>query len=165
MIDIHNISRQAHLKIERKYGTQQWDMQVNISIFSVIIVDWWNFLKGVMHENYKDSERNFYTKLAEEMIDNIIDNAHQTRLHVQCLGVYTEDGLAASWFSPHLTHTRNKRKVKGERKIFLKQFWCYECRREKKYKKTCVFSNCWDEEGELMDLPFFHPKSGHYLFL
>ena len=47
-----------------------------------------------MHENYNDSERKFYNKLAEEMIDNIIDNAHETRRRVKCLGVDTEDGLA-----------------------------------------------------------------------
>ena len=48
-----------------------------------------------MHENYNDSERKFYNKLAEEMIDNIIDNEHQARRRVECLGVDTEDGLAA----------------------------------------------------------------------
>ena len=95
-----------------------------------------------MHENYKHSESDFYTKLAEEMIDNTIDNEHQTRWRVQCLGVDTEDGLTASGFGPHLTYTKKKRKVKGERTTFLKLFYCYECRGEKTYKTTYVCSHC-----------------------
>ena len=51
-------------------------MRVNLSILSIIIVDSWCATKEILGKRYKDSEDTFYTKLAEEMIGNIIDTAH-----------------------------------------------------------------------------------------
>ena len=78
MIDRHNRSRQETLKIERKYGTHNWDMRVNLSIFSIIVVDTWCVVKGILGSRLNDSEDDFYTKLAEEMIDNTMDEAQIT---------------------------------------------------------------------------------------
>ena len=67
------------LKIERKYGTRNWDMRVNISIFSIIVVDTWCVVKRNLGSRLNDSEDNLYTKLAEEMIDNTMDESQRTR--------------------------------------------------------------------------------------
>ena len=48
MIDRHNHSRQATLKIQRKHGTQNWDIRVNLSIFSIIVVDTLCVVKGIL---------------------------------------------------------------------------------------------------------------------
>ena len=75
MIDRHNRSRQETLKIERKYGTHNWDMRVNPSIFSIIVVDTSCVVKGILGSRLNDYKDNLYTKLAEEMIDNAMDEA------------------------------------------------------------------------------------------
>ena len=78
MIDYYNRSRQAILDIEKKFGTQNWDMSVNISILSIILVDSWCVMKGILGKRYKHSDHTFYIKLAEEMIGNTLDTAHGT---------------------------------------------------------------------------------------
>ena len=70
---MHNHSRQATLKIERKYGTHNWDMRVNLSIFSIIVVDTWCVVEGILGSRLNDSEDDLYTTLSKEMIDNTTD--------------------------------------------------------------------------------------------
>ena len=78
MIDKHNRSRQATLKIERKHGTHYWYMRVNLSIFSIVVGDTWCVVKGILGSRLNYSEDGFCTKLAEEMIDNKMDEAQIT---------------------------------------------------------------------------------------
>ena len=121
MIDRHNCSRQAMLKTNRKYGTHNWDMRVNTSIFSTIVVDTWCVVKGILGSRLNDSEDDFYTKLAEEMIENTMDEAQRERCRTSNLrdktwGISlldTHDGRVSSGVGLHLTPTNKKRKNKG----------------------------------------------------
>ena len=61
------------MKIDRKYDTLEWHVRVNLSIFSIIVVDCWCIKVGILKNNYDESEDDFYLKLAEEMIDNTLD--------------------------------------------------------------------------------------------
>ena len=79
MIGRHNRSRQATLNIEKKYGTHNWKMRVNLYIFSIIVVDTWCGVKGILGYRLNDSEEDFYTKLADKMIDNTMDESQRTR--------------------------------------------------------------------------------------
>ena len=67
------------LRIERNYGTHNWGMRVNLSIFSIIVIYTWCVVKGILGSILNDSEDDFYTKLAEEMIDNTINKSQRTR--------------------------------------------------------------------------------------
>ena len=40
------------------------------------------------------SQSLIFTKLAEEILDNTIDDSHRIRRHPQCICVNMEDGLA-----------------------------------------------------------------------
>lgn len=66
-IDQHNRSRQADLGIERKLGTKDWATRVNLSLFSMIVVD--TYLVHKQATNSQESPNEFYHKLAEEMIE------------------------------------------------------------------------------------------------
>lgn len=52
---------------------------VNLSIFSIIVVDCWCIKVGVLKDKCDKSEDYFYLALAEEMIDNTLDGGIRTR--------------------------------------------------------------------------------------
>ena len=62
------------------------------------------------------------------MIDNTIDDYHETRKRPQRIGVDMDNGLVSSGVCVHLTHTKKKRKIKGKPTEFLQQVWCLDCR-------------------------------------
>ena len=156
MIDRHNRSRQATLKIERRYGTHNWDMRVNLSIFSIIVVDTWCVVKGILGSRLNDSEDDFCTKLAEEMIDNKMDESQRTRSRTSNLRdttwgislLNTHAGRVSSGVGVHLTPTNKKRKNKGHYKNYMQQDWCSDCKGFKNVKTTYVCSVCRDDEGK-----------------
>ena len=135
MIDRHNRSRQATLKTERKYGTHNWDMRVNLYIFSIIVVDTWCVVKGIFGSGLNDSKENLYTKLAEEMIESTTDEAQRTRgltsnLRYTTWGIsllYTHEGRVSSGVGVHLTPTNKKVKNKGHCTNYMQQYWCSDC--------------------------------------
>jgi hypothetical protein len=59
MVDRHNRHRQQTLGLELKLGTHSWGMRVNLSIFSMIVVDTWLVYSQCTgtHEKQED----FYT--------------------------------------------------------------------------------------------------------
>jgi hypothetical protein len=66
-IDQHNRSRQSDLGIELKLGTHDWAKRVNLSIFSMIVVDaLFVYRECTLSE---ETPNHFFHKLAEEMID------------------------------------------------------------------------------------------------
>ena len=70
-IDQHNRCRQDSLNLEKKLGTQTWDMRANLGIFEMCVVDAWLCYKGLM--NTRELQEDFYLSLAEELIDNNYD--------------------------------------------------------------------------------------------
>ena len=106
-------------------------MRVNLSIFSIIVVDTWCVVKGILGSRLNDSEEDFYTKLAEEMIDNTMDESQITRgrtfnLRDTTRGISlldTNDGQVSSGVGVYLTPTNKKIKNKGHCTKYIKQGW------------------------------------------
>ena len=70
-IDQHNRCRQDSLDLEKKLGTQKWDMRANLGIFGICVVDAWLCYQNTLETS--ELQEDFYEKLAEELIDNSYD--------------------------------------------------------------------------------------------
>ena len=131
-IDQVNRQRQDDLEIERLLRTHNWAIRVNMSIFGIAVVDAYNVFFQCCGDDRQESQGDFYTLLAEELIDNIYDT--RTRRSPN-----EDGGVARRSTTPHLTPTRKKRKrrdgtqtnhsVQGNCKICSKSTsWiCSEC--------------------------------------
>ena len=97
VIDQHNRHCQDNLKTEKKLETKKWDMRVNLTIFSMIVVDTWLVYSQAMGSTELQSE--FYVHFAEELIDNNIDS------RPQCQRNSGEDGSDSNDESPVMTCT------------------------------------------------------------
>jgi hypothetical protein len=79
-IDQHNRARQNDLKLEKKLQTHDWSKRVALSILGMIIVDTWNVYSQATCratrtlELEEEAKNVFFIALAEEMIENTIDN-------------------------------------------------------------------------------------------
>ena len=85
VIDQHNRHRQDNLKTEKKLEMKKWDMRVNLTIFSMIVVDTWLVYSQATGCTELQSE--FYVCLVEELIDNNIDSRRNVRGTVVQMGV------------------------------------------------------------------------------
>ena len=97
VIDQHNRHCQDNLKTEKKLETKKWDMRVNLTIFSMIVVDTWLVYSQATGSTELQSE--FYVCLAEELIDNNINSRLQHRRNSG------EEGSDSNDESPVMTHT------------------------------------------------------------
>ena len=155
-IDQHNRTRQDDFELEKKLGTKVWHIRVNHSILGMADVDtyyvgkqcgWWD----------DETPREFYERLAEEMIDNTLDNrsARRTRAY---------DGGSAS--SPaavvaaHCSPTTKRRKERdGTVTNYSLQGRCLECKR--KSSSVCSFCRQQNKDKE----PWIcHQKTGRLCF-
>jgi hypothetical protein len=73
MIDRHNRHRQDTLGIENKLVTQNWSMRVNLTVFSMIVVDSWLAYSQCKGEGMVEKQKTFYTLLADKLINNRLD--------------------------------------------------------------------------------------------
>jgi len=121
MIDRHNRHRQDTLGVETKLVTQNWATRVNLTIFSMIVVDTWLAYSQCRCDEI-ERQKAFYTFLAEELIDNKFDTSIHIWLWQQ---QQNRAQLAAQLFDPvgdpragisaHLTPTKKrKRSIHGE---------------------------------------------------
>ena len=85
VIDQHNRHRQDNLKTENKLETKKWDMRVNLTIFSMIVVDTWLVYSQATGSTELQSE--FYVRLSEELIDNNINTWPQHQRNSVRMGV------------------------------------------------------------------------------
>jgi hypothetical protein len=105
-IDQHNRSRQADLGIERKLGTNDWSKRVNLSIFSMIVIDALFVYKEATLSD--ESPNLFFHKLAEEMID------YQCTTRAQKAAAKDDAATWGSGDGAHITPTKRRRpSVKG----------------------------------------------------
>ena len=147
-IDKHNRCRQDDLNIEKKLETNDWAKRFNFSIVGMIVVDSWLAYKQ-LKEVENESQKEFYEKLAEEMIDNTLDEvatrggAQRARERAAVSGndIIDERGNVKCGFDIHLTPTREKRKRRdGSETAYTFQGHCCVCK-----KKTIhVCSGCQD---------------------
>ena len=63
--------------LEKKLGTKDWAMRINMSLVAICIVDTWLAYK--VCTGTEETQAAFYLALAEEMIDNTYDTPNQTR--------------------------------------------------------------------------------------
>ena len=147
----HNQHRQDNLKTKKKLETKKWDMRVNLTIFSMIVVDTWLVYSQATGSTELQSE--FYVCFAEELIDNNIDSRPQCRRNSG------EDGTDSKDESPVMTHTGRVRAGischfkptkcccrtrDGELTVQRLQGCCIECGK----KTTYLCSACMDNDDE-----------------
>ena len=151
VIDQHNRHRQDNLKTEKKLETKKWDMRVNLTIFSMIVVDTWLVYSQVTGSTELQSE--FYVRLAEELIDNNIDSRPQRQRNSGENGsdsndespVMSRTGRVRAGVSCHLTPTKRRRRTAGgELTVQRLQGRCIECGK----KTTYLCSACMDKDDE-----------------
>jgi hypothetical protein len=69
-IDRHNRLCQDDLRIEKKIKTKDWSRRVNLSIFSMIVVDTWLVFNAMRNTPTDElNQKEFYSVLSEELID------------------------------------------------------------------------------------------------
>ena len=145
-IDGHNRHRQATLMLETKLPTQDWSKRVNMSLFAMTVVDSWLTFSACTDAT--ETQKEYYSLLAEELIDNTYDAAAGPRRNLltqnldnESATLNAETGMPRGGVNSHITPTKNRRRVNGEVSTYLKQGRCTECR----MKTTMCYSDCVDE--------------------
>ena len=139
----------------------KWDMRVNLTIFSMIVVDTWLVYSQATGSTELQSE--FHVRLAEELIDNNIDS------RPQCWRNSGEDGSDSNDESPvipctgrvragvscHLTPTKHRHCTgDGELTVQRLQGCCIECGK----KTTYLCSACMDNDDESKTIWLCHTE-------
>ena len=128
-----------------------WSMRVNLSIFSMIVVDTWlvySAIKNTPVVIYNQKE--FYAVLAEELIDNSFGNRGRpdrprasppASFQDACIRRTLEFADPRAGVLYHLTPTKRLKNYRGETTTFRYQGRCKECQQ----KMTWQCSDCGDE--------------------
>ncbi len=133
-IDRHNRCRQDDLRLEKKFRVREWSTRVNTSLLAICIVDAWLLYKGNRGSRYSMSPNEFYSTLAEQLIDNTY-MAPSTRSTAAQTVV---NDVTKSGIGPHLTSTSRKRKREdGTVTNALYQGKCRVCHQNRKTKWIC----------------------------
>ena len=151
VIDQHNRHRQDNLKTKKKLETKKWDMRVNQTIFSMIVVDTWLVYSQATGSTELQSE--FYVHLAEELSDNNIDsrlqrwrNSGEDRSDSNDESpVMMCTGRVHAGVSCHLTPTKHRCCTgDGELTVQRLQGCCIECGK----MTTYLCSACMDNDDK-----------------
>jgi hypothetical protein len=133
-IDQHNRTRQDDLAIERKLGTHDWSKRVNLSVFSMIVVDAYLVYKACTGS--VESPSVFFHRLAEDMIDyEAVTRAERAAIAEAFRDI--DIRRVSTDFGPRQTPTKRvlrsngkvtKIKVQGKCKCKMKTTWtCSAC--------------------------------------
>lgn len=167
MVDRHNRHRQDTLQLEVKLGTQNWGMRVNLSIFGMIVVDTW--LAYSQCTGTKENQKDFYTFLSEELIDNTFDHVHTRgrRVTEQDASVSSPElfdrttGNPRAGTSAHLTPTKRKKTSRdGQLLPHSLQGRCKVCKR----LTTYACSLCSDRNPSSSEVWMCYTKTGRICF-
>ncbi|KAI2491610.1 Transposase IS4 [Fragilaria crotonensis] len=149
-IDKHNRYRQDDLRVEKKIETHNWAMRVNLSIFAMVVVDTWLVFNAF--KNQRDvllNQKEFYSVLAEELIDNCFDQSSGARkrsspsrqaFQAEACARVVESESPRAGVLVHLTPVKRLKNSKGEKTSFRYQGRCKECQK----KTTWQCSDCED---------------------
>ena len=137
-IDQHNRSRQDSLDIEKKLGTQDWDMRANLGIFGMCVVDAWLCYKN--STGAEELQEDFYLSLAEELIDNNVDrrilrSKGGTPSSASLCSPIDTDGQPRDCYGIHAMPMRDRKRGS---KTITKQLRCRVCHK----KTTHICSEC-----------------------
>jgi hypothetical protein len=135
--------------IERKLGTLDWSMSVNLSIFGMLVVDTWLAYSQCTGHNTgtrkDEKQKDFYTYLADELVDNQYDTVGGNRTLVRggcSFATEISPTLCRITGECHLSPTKKTRRdSKGNSTSIRLQGRCLVCSR----KSTHVCSLCNDE--------------------
>ena len=163
IIDRHNRARQDILRLEAKLETHDWSWRVNMTIFGIIVADTWLVYRQCTETQM--CQKDFYTRLSEELIENTNDMIHygvrqngagdrELRSSLSLFEQRSGDPRAGCF--AHLTPTKKRRKVGGEDTAFCYQGRCCVC---KKGRTTFVCSVCGDANPSL-DVWLSYAKKG-----
>jgi hypothetical protein len=142
-IDGHNRHRQATLMLENKLPVHDWSKRVNMTFFGMTVVDSW--LAFTACTQSCETQKEFYTLLSEELIDNTYDlEGQRPRRTAQdstaSPTLHKATGVPRGGVHSHITPTKKKRMVKGEVSKYLHQGRCTQC----SMKTTSCCSDCVD---------------------
>jgi hypothetical protein len=154
-VDQHNRHWQATLKLVTKFVTHDWAKRVNLSIFGMCVVDAW--LAFSQCTESKETQKDFYSLLADELIDHNYDNqrgggrglARSLQQNDDDASTVSElttaSGLPRCGVYSHLTPTKRKRRKKDgtTTRRLLQGQQCMECG----LKCTYLCSDCVDEKA------------------
>lgn len=142
-IDRHNRSRQDDLQLEKKFVTQDWTKRVNLSLLGFCIVDSWLLYSGSYGDASHLSQRKFYAKLSEELIENSWDQGISSSASNRAES--SADIMPTFGIGSHLTPTKKRRRNReGDLTNFRAQRACFFCK-----AKGCtnVCSTCRYDDG------------------
>jgi hypothetical protein len=166
MIDRHNRCRQDDLDLEKKIQTQDWARRFNMSLFGMCVVDAWLAYKQVTSSS--EDQREFYTKLSEELIDNGWDRRGRGRdstansaVDSPATSVLAADGSTRCGVGIHCTPTKKLRATRnGDLTKSRLQGNCKVC--SKKSSHGC--SECKDNNVSGTDCWICHPQTKQNCF-
>ena len=134
--------------LEVEVQTKNWSVRVNVSIFAMCVVDCWKVWKlmslRVTSDDCIETQKQFYSRLATELIDNNFDRIGGIRrfsreesnipvVVAECFDATTM--LPRSGISTHLTPTKRRRRTKdGEYTSFTFQGHCIICGNKTRYQ-------------------------------
>ena len=156
--------------LERKIETKDWLARVGHTIFGMIVVDTWLVYKGATDTN--ETQQDFYTFLAEELIDNTFDTMGGNGIANLQPGedrvtnaelVDRVTGAGQAGVNVHLTPTKKKQKQMGGAVTnHSLQGRCRVC--SKKTRHVC--SACNDDNENLNDPVMWlcHTETGRMCF-
>jgi hypothetical protein len=165
-IDQHNRDRQATLGMEKKIKTHDWAKRVNLTILSMCLVDAWKAWSLISVDDEGqciETQKKFYAHLAAELIDNNYDGV-STRRRARAdeleeprqLLLHPRTGELRRGIDLHLTPTKRRRVIRGNRTNYTFQGRCYLC----KQKTMLVCSGCEDDETIAHDVYICDPVRG-----
>ena len=81
-IDQHNKLRAAELRVDRTLATKNWARRINLGLWGICVCDTFYFWMQVVHVELRDDTPDeFFSKLADEMIENTIGLRSSRRSH------------------------------------------------------------------------------------
>jgi len=135
-VDRHNRCRQDDLMLEKKFEVKEWSARVNTSLLAICVVDAWKLYCGAMHNRGRMTPHQFYTQLAEGLIDNSMDAIGLRQRQSDAPDV--EEMESGSGIGTHLTPTtRTRRTSNGRDSNAIYQGRCDICKGTKKSKFVC----------------------------
>ena len=170
MVDRHNRHRQDTLGLEVKLGTHNWAIRVNLSIFGMIVVDTWLAYRQCTGTD--EEQKDFYTYLSEELIDNTYDHVHNRRRRraddqgsVNTAGspelFDRVTGNPRAGTSAHLTPTKRKKTSRdGLETAYALQGRCKVCKK----LSTYACSLCMDDDPSAPEVWMCYTKKGRVCF-
>ena len=139
--------------MEKKVETKDWAVRVNLSIFSMIVVNTWLVFNTFMNTpdllagKKEILQKDFYAMLAEELIDNTYGSigsaqrprSSRTNYQDTCMRAL-ENGSARAGVLTHLTSVKRLKTSGGKATNHRYQGLCKECQK----KSTWQCSDCGD---------------------